>query len=159
MDQARDEQPNRAQVGAEAQAGSVADDLGVGCGGWALGAGRGVADGGGGAAGDWLGAGDAVDDFAGGVFQAFLAAVFAAERPRRRASTGKTKLLRIGALNSYAVDVSGAGDSLLITSSMALACGADIWEAACLGSLSAAVQVGRVGNIPLKAKELFHYIQ
>jgi rfaE bifunctional protein kinase chain/domain len=61
---------------------------------------------------------------------------------------------RIEALNSAAKDVAGAGDSLLITSAMALAGGAHIWEAACLGSLAAAVQVGRVGNSPLKVPEL-----
>ena len=61
---------------------------------------------------------------------------------------------RVGALNSVAKDVAGAGDSLLITSAMTLACGGTIWEAACLGSLAAAVQVGRVGNTPLRTEEL-----
>jgi hypothetical protein len=61
---------------------------------------------------------------------------------------------RIGALNSAAKDVSGAGDSLLITSAMALASGGNIWEGAVLGSIAAAVQVGRVGNIPIKTKEI-----
>ena len=61
---------------------------------------------------------------------------------------------RIGALNSAPKDVAGAGDSLLITSAMTLVSGGSIWEAACLGSLAAAVQVGRVGNTPLLAKEL-----
>jgi rfaE bifunctional protein kinase chain/domain len=61
---------------------------------------------------------------------------------------------RIGALNNAAKDVAGAGDSLLITSAMTLACGGTIWEAACLGSLAAAVQVGRVGNTPLRSEEL-----
>ena len=61
---------------------------------------------------------------------------------------------RVDALNSAAKDVAGAGDSLLITSAMTLACGGTIWEAACLGSLAAAVQVGRVGNTPLRAEEL-----
>ena len=61
---------------------------------------------------------------------------------------------RIGALNSAAKDVAGAGDSLLITSALALACDATIWEAACLGSLAAAIQVGRVGNTPLTNVEL-----
>ena len=37
---------------------------------------------------------------------------------------------------------------------MTLACGGTIWEAACLGSLAAAVQVGRVGNTPLRTEEL-----
>jgi sugar/nucleoside kinase (ribokinase family) len=61
---------------------------------------------------------------------------------------------RVEALNSAPKDVAGAGDSLLITSAMALACGSTIWEAACLGSLAAAVQVGRVGNSPLRTEQL-----
>jgi rfaE bifunctional protein kinase chain/domain len=61
---------------------------------------------------------------------------------------------RIPALNSSPRDVAGAGDSLLIASAMALACGCSVWEAACLGSLAAAVQVGRVGNTPLQIDEL-----
>ena len=61
---------------------------------------------------------------------------------------------RIPALNSSPRDVAGAGDSLLIASAMALACGCSVWEAACLGSLAAAVQVGRVGNTPLHIDDL-----
>ena len=61
---------------------------------------------------------------------------------------------KIGALNTAPQDVAGAGDSLLITSALTLASGGNIWEAACLGSLSAAVQVGRIGNKPLRIKEL-----
>lgn len=61
---------------------------------------------------------------------------------------------RIGSLNSAPKDVAGAGDSLLIASALALACGGNIWEAACLGSLAAAVQVGRVGNTPIQFEEI-----
>ncbi len=61
---------------------------------------------------------------------------------------------QIPALNSHPKDIAGAGDSLLITAAMAMASGANIWEAGCLGSLAAAIQVGRVGNTPLKASEL-----
>ncbi len=61
---------------------------------------------------------------------------------------------RLPALNSNQKDVSGAGDSMLITASMALAVGADIWQSAYLGSIAAAVQVARVGNTPLSANEL-----
>lgn len=61
---------------------------------------------------------------------------------------------RIGSLNSAPKDVAGAGDSLLIASALALACGGSIWEAACLGSLAAAVQVGRVGNTPIQFDEI-----
>jgi rfaE bifunctional protein kinase chain/domain len=65
---------------------------------------------------------------------------------------------RVDALNSAPKDVAGAGDSLLIVSAMAMASGASIWDAACLGSIAAAVQVGRVGNVPLKVVELMQEI-
>ncbi len=61
---------------------------------------------------------------------------------------------RIEALNSAPKDVAGAGDSMLIASGMALAVGANIWEAACLGSVAAAIQVGRVGNTPIALAEM-----
>ena len=61
---------------------------------------------------------------------------------------------RVGALNTSPKDVSGAGDSLLIVSAMALTLGANIWAAAMLGSLAAAIQVSRAGNIPIKQAEL-----
>lgn len=61
---------------------------------------------------------------------------------------------RIGCLNTAPKDVAGAGDSLLIASAMALASGSNMWEAACLGSLAAAIQVGRVGNTPIQLAEM-----
>jgi rfaE bifunctional protein kinase chain/domain len=61
---------------------------------------------------------------------------------------------RISALNELPRDVAGAGDSLLITSALVLACGGNMWEASLLGSLAAAIQVGRVGNTPLTMEEL-----
>jgi len=61
---------------------------------------------------------------------------------------------QVPALNGAPKDVAGAGDSLLISSAMAMAVGASIWEMGLIGSLAAAVQVGRVGNKPLSANEL-----
>lgn len=61
---------------------------------------------------------------------------------------------RIEALNSMPKDVAGAGDSMLIAGSMALATGATVWEAACIGSIAAAIQVGRLGNIPISLSEV-----
>lgn len=58
------------------------------------------------------------------------------------------------AFNTSPKDVSGAGDSFLICSSMALSLGASIWESAYLGSIASACQVSRVGNTPLKNNEL-----
>jgi rfaE bifunctional protein kinase chain/domain len=65
---------------------------------------------------------------------------------------------RIPALNLQPVDVAGAGDSMMITSAMILSSGGNIWEAAYIGSIAAAIQVGRVGNIPLKVQEIFDHI-
>jgi sugar/nucleoside kinase (ribokinase family) len=61
---------------------------------------------------------------------------------------------QLPALNSSAKDVSGAGDCMLTAASMALVIGANIWESAFLGSVAAACQVSRVGNLPLTAKEM-----
>lgn len=61
---------------------------------------------------------------------------------------------RLAALNTAPKDPAGAGDSLLVCAAMALALGRTIWESLYLGSLAAACQVGRIGNIPLKTSEL-----
>jgi rfaE bifunctional protein kinase chain/domain len=61
---------------------------------------------------------------------------------------------RIPELNSSPRDVAGAGDSLLISSAMTLAVGASPWEAAYIGAIAAAVQVSRIGNIPLRTTDL-----
>jgi len=56
---------------------------------------------------------------------------------------------RIPALNRLPRDVAGAGDALLIAMAMAMAVGANPWEAAYVGAVAAAIQVSRTGNIPL----------
>ena len=61
---------------------------------------------------------------------------------------------RIPSANSLAVDVSGAGDSLLAVSSLSMACGRNIYESAYLGSVAAGVQVSRKGNIPIQLMEV-----
>ena len=60
----------------------------------------------------------------------------------------------INALGNMVKDVSGAGDSLLTCSSMALCVGATVWESAYLGSIAAAIQVSRIGNVPIKKEEI-----
>jgi bifunctional ADP-heptose synthase (sugar kinase/adenylyltransferase) len=47
---------------------------------------------------------------------------------------------------------------MLIASAMAMASGASIWEASCIGSIAAAIQVGRVGNSPLIIQEVINAI-
>lgn len=61
---------------------------------------------------------------------------------------------QLPAFNNSPKDVSGGGDSLLISSSLALAAGASIWESAYLGSVAAACHVARIGNMPLSVDEL-----
>jgi len=61
---------------------------------------------------------------------------------------------RLPALNRAPRDPAGAGDSLLITCSMAMAVGGDIWQSMYLGSIAAACQVSRVGNMPLGLQDL-----
>ncbi len=65
---------------------------------------------------------------------------------------------RLDALNINPVDVSGAGDSMLTSASLALACGSDIWSSGLIGSYAAALQVSRVGNIPLTQDQLIERI-
>jgi bifunctional ADP-heptose synthase (sugar kinase/adenylyltransferase) len=61
---------------------------------------------------------------------------------------------RLPALNQSVKDSAGAGDSLLISCAMAMSVGADIWQSLYLGSIAAACQVSRVGNMPLSPQDL-----
>jgi rfaE bifunctional protein kinase chain/domain len=61
---------------------------------------------------------------------------------------------RLPALNIAPKDTAGAGDCLLVCTAMALVLGRPIMESLYLGSVAAACQVGRIGNIPLTASEL-----
>lgn len=58
------------------------------------------------------------------------------------------------ALSSKPIDIAGAGDAFLVSSSCALAAGADIWRASLIGSLASKAQVERYGNIPLNINDL-----
>ncbi len=66
---------------------------------------------------------------------------------------------RLPSFNSAPKDTAGAGDSFLVASSMATVVGADVWQSAYIGSLAAACQVGRVGNIPLRYEEILKEIE
>tara|TARA_R110001592_G_scaffold175466_1_gene414586 strand:+ start:6077 stop:7522 length:1446 start_codon:yes stop_codon:yes gene_type:complete len=66
---------------------------------------------------------------------------------------------RIPALNPMPMDVAGAGDSMLITTGLALACGANPWQAAGLGSVASAIQVSRLGNQPLDKEEFLRVLR
>lgn len=66
-----------------------------------------------------------------------------------QASESKLPTEEIVSFNHHAIDVSGAGDSMLAAASLALAAGGTIYEAGFIGSLSASIQVGRTGNLPI----------
>jgi rfaE bifunctional protein kinase chain/domain len=66
---------------------------------------------------------------------------------------------RLPAFNNAPKDVVGAGDSFFTCASMALCIGVDIWQSAYLGSLAAACQVTRVGNVPLTVADLLAEIE
>ena len=61
---------------------------------------------------------------------------------------------KLAAINPNPVDVAGAGDSMFVTAALTLASGGSIWEAAAVGSVAAAIQVSRLGNLPLNVDEL-----
>ena len=62
------------------------------------------------------------------------------------------------ALNISPVDVSGAGDSLLAAASLGLFVENNPSKAALIGSIAAAVQISRIGNIPVTSKQLLEAI-
>jgi bifunctional ADP-heptose synthase (sugar kinase/adenylyltransferase) len=64
----------------------------------------------------------------------------------------------IPAFSEKVTDVAGAGDSVLVAASLALAARANIQQAAYLGTIAAALQVNRVGNTPLGINELIQVI-
>lgn len=75
----------------------------------------------------------------------------------RAAKTGKLSGWvddRLPAFNAAPKDTAGAGDSFLISTALALASGADLWKGVYIGSLAAACQVARLGNIPLSASDI-----
>ena len=57
-------------------------------------------------------------------------------------------------MSAIPVDVAGAGDALFVYTSLGLIAGGDIWTSAYLGSVAAAHQVSRLGNIPLEIDDL-----
>ena len=61
---------------------------------------------------------------------------------------------RLPAMNTAPRDPAGAGDSFLTSAAMALVAGATLWQSAYLGSLAAACQVGRLGNVPLSQDDI-----
>ncbi len=68
--------------------------------------------------------------------------------------TNEWRTDQLPAFSASARDTAGAGDSLLAASALTLAAGGSVWQAAFVGSLAAAAQVERIGNVPLQPGEL-----
>tara|TARA_B100000575_G_C23095954_1_gene632127 strand:- start:104 stop:1555 length:1452 start_codon:yes stop_codon:yes gene_type:complete len=62
----------------------------------------------------------------------------------------------LAAFNTNPKDVAGAGDALLSTSALAFYLGNDIWKSSFLGSIAAAIQVSRIGNVPMQQNDLIN---
>jgi rfaE bifunctional protein kinase chain/domain len=77
------------------------------------------------------------------------------------AKKSKSKIItdKVSSLNSNPVDVAGAGDSMLVASSLSLACGSNIWLASLIGMFMASIQVGQLGNLPIDQKQLIREIK
>jgi len=69
------------------------------------------------------------------------------------------KTEHIPALNSQPKDVAGAGDSLLAVSSLSMANKLHPYVSGLVGSVAAAIQVSRIGNVPVTRSELINQIQ
>ena len=56
------------------------------------------------------------------------------------------------------IDPLGAGDALLATTTLALTAGANLMQAAYLGAAGAAIEIGRLGNVPIDASSLHRWL-
>ena len=63
------------------------------------------------------------------------------------------------AFNKDPIDISGAGDSLLAYVNFSLSKDLNIWEASLVGSLAAAIQISRKGNIPVELSEVINLLE
>jgi rfaE bifunctional protein kinase chain/domain len=61
---------------------------------------------------------------------------------------------RLPSMNTSPIDVSGAGDSMLVGIAMAKTLGASPFQSAYIGAIASAIQVGRVGNSPIQFSEI-----
>lgn len=72
----------------------------------------------------------------------------------QRAWNRRLRAEHVPALSAHAIDPLGCGDALLTAATLALASGASLLGAAMLGSLAAACEGSRVGNVPVSAADL-----
>jgi len=69
-----------------------------------------------------------------------------------------TKTQHFPALNPYALDVVGAGDSLLSAMAVSISANFDLMSASTIGATVAGLAVGKIGNIPIRLEEVKTYL-
>ena len=65
----------------------------------------------------------------------------------------------IHALNKHPVDIAGAGDSLLVVSTLAQIVNPNLLESAYLGSIAAGIQISSLGNRPIQTNQLLEALK
>ena len=83
-----------------------------------------------------------------------LVAASVSEAPFDGAFRSRVTGEHVPALSGHPVDPLGCGDALLAAATLALCAGGSILQAAMLGSMSAAAEAQRLGNIPISASDL-----
>lgn len=63
------------------------------------------------------------------------------------------------ALNKRPVDVSGAGDLLMISTALSLKTGCDLWHSSLVGMIASAIHISEVGNTPIALKRINQYLE
>ncbi|HNQ22398.1 MAG TPA: PfkB family carbohydrate kinase [Phycisphaerae bacterium] len=81
------------------------------------------------------------------------------QQPGTPGWSGRLKSEQLPSFAEYAVDGLGCGDALLATSTLALAAGATLMQAAYLGNAAAALEAGRLGNHPISQSALREWLR
>jgi len=63
------------------------------------------------------------------------------------------------ALSSNPLDVSGAGDAMMISAALSMSINNNIWEASLIGSIASSYQVERIGNLPISCHEITNRLE
>ena len=66
---------------------------------------------------------------------------------------------KIAALSNVVRDPAGAGDCFLCACSMSFALNKNLWISSYIGSLAAAIQIQKIGNLPIKKNEILNSLK
>jgi bifunctional ADP-heptose synthase (sugar kinase/adenylyltransferase) len=82
----------------------------------------------------------------------------ASQDPASRDFCARLRSEQLPALAEHAVDRLGCGDALLAVATLAMAAGAGFMQAAYLGSVAAALEVMRMGNVPIHGVDFRRFV-